>query len=176
MIIKINRNIKLELIGEKHAQQIFEMIDKNRICLREWLSFVDKMQTIEFAENFVKGTMQRNNNGIEYAFVIFEDDQAIGRIGVYKIDPQNKIGEIGYWLVENAQGKGIILQSCKTIIDFCFKELELNRIEIKCGTGNLKSKIIPEKLNFTYEGIVRQGEFLNNNFIDLAIYSLLKSD
>jgi len=176
MTLNIDQNIRLELITENHSQPIFDVVDKNRAHLREWLPFVDRMQTVEFAENFVKGTMQRNKDGNEFAFVIIDADQVIGRIGVYKIDGQNKIGEIGYWLAENAQGKGIITKSCKAVIDFCFSDLQLNRIEIKCGTENFKSKTIPEKLNFTKEGVIRRGELLYDKFIDLNLYSLLKSD
>ena len=176
MIINIDENIKIELINENHSQPIFDIVDKNRIHLRQWLPFVDRMQTVEFAENFVKGTIQRNKDGNEFAFVIIENDKVIGRIGVYKIDGQNKIGEIGYWLAENLQGKGIITKSCKALIDFCFSDLQLNRIEIKCGTENFKSKTIPEKLNFTKEGVIREGELLYDKFIDLNLYSLLKTD
>lgn len=176
MTITVDHDIKLELITENHAQSIFDIVDRNRTHLREWLPFVDRMQTVQFAENFVKGTMQRNQEGNEYAFVIVANDKVIGRIGVYKIDSQNKIGEIGYWLAEGVQGKGIITKSCKSIIDFCFSDLQLNRIEIKCGTENHKSKVIPEKLNFTKEGVIRRGELLYGKFIDLNLYSLLKSD
>ena len=176
MIIKIDTNLSLELINESHARPIFDMVDKNRAHLRPWLPFVDRMQTVEFAENFVKGTLQRNKEGQEWAFVIIEKGAIVGRIGVYKIDNQNKIGEIGYWLVENLQGKGIITRSCAALIQFCFNDLKMNRIEIKCGTENLKSKSIPEKLNFTDEGIIRQGEWLYDRFIDLNLYALLKSD
>ena len=176
MIIGLDENIKIELINENHSQPIFDIVDKNREYLRVWLPFVDNMVTAKFAENFVKGTIQRNKDGNEYAFVITENQHVIGRVGVYKIDNQNKTGEIGYWLIENMQGKGIITKSCREIADFCFDTLQLNRIEIKCGTENFKSKIIPEKLNFTKEGVIRQGEFLYDKFIDLNLYSLLKTD
>lgn len=176
MTINISPTIRLELITEKDAEPIFNLVDKNRLHLRPWLPFVDKMQTVEFAENFVKGTMQRNKEGLEYAFAIFLENQLVGRIGVFNINLQNKIGEIGYWLAQNVQGKGIITQSCQALINFCFANLQLNRIEIKCGTQNLKSNIIPQKLNFTHEGVLRQAEWLYGNFIDLNLYSLLKSE
>jgi ribosomal-protein-serine acetyltransferase len=176
MKIKIDENLRVELINASHSELIFEMVENNRAHLREWLPFVDRMKNVQFADNFVNETMQRNKGGIEYAFVIFESGIAIGRIGVYKIDHQNKIGEIGYWLVKNMQGKGIITRTCKTIIDFCFINLDLNRIEIKCGKENLKSKTIAEKLNFSNEGIIRQGELLHEKFIDLNLYSLLKEE
>ena len=77
MIINIDENIKIELINENHSQPIFDIVDQNRIHLRQWLPFVDRMQTVEFAENFVKGTMQRNKDGHEFAFVIIENDKVI---------------------------------------------------------------------------------------------------
>ncbi|MBK7633025.1 MAG: GNAT family N-acetyltransferase [Saprospiraceae bacterium] len=52
---------------------------------------------------------------------------------MHKIDHQNKIGEIGYWLTY-VQGKGITTSACEALLSFCFNELQLNRIEIKCGT------------------------------------------
>ena len=92
MTIKIDDKIRIELIEEKHTQPIFEMVNNNRKHLRPWLPFVDRMQTADFTQNFVKGTMQRNNEGNEFAFVVIDNDKMVGRVGVYKIDNQNKIG------------------------------------------------------------------------------------
>lgn len=176
MNVKVDEQVSIELINETHADQIFDMVNNNREHLREWLPFVDRMQTVTFAQNFINGTMERNEGGTEYAFVIKNNQTVVGRIGVYKIDVQNKIGEIGYWIVEGFQGKGIVTKACKAILEFCFNELNLNRVEIRCGTGNVKSKAIPERFNFKQEGIIRQGELLYDKFIDLHLYSLLRSE
>lgn len=176
MKINIEDHIRIELIEEKHIQSIFDLVNDNRNHLRQWLPFVDQMTSVEYAEKFVNGTMQRNKEGIEYAFVIFNKNEMVGRVGVYKIDSQNSICEIGYWIIEKSQGNGIITKCCRELLNFCFDNLSLNRIEIKCGTENYKSKKIPEKLNFTKEGIIRQGERLFDTFIDLNLYSLLKAD
>lgn len=174
--LDINDEIRLELINESHSKSIFELVNENRAYLREWLTFVDKMQSVEFAENFVNGTMQRNKEGIEYAFVIINQESLIGRVGIYKIDMQNKFGEIGYWLDEKMQGNGIITASCKKIIDFSFNDLKLNRLEIKCGIQNSKSEAIAHRLNFKKEGTIRQGELVNEKFVDLNLFSLLKEE
>ena len=93
MVIKVNSAIHLDLINDTHALPIFNLVQQNRLYLKSWLSFVDKMDSLTFAENFVKGTMKRNQEGVEYAFVIVEKEIIVGRIGVYKIDLQNKITE-----------------------------------------------------------------------------------
>ncbi len=176
MQILIEEHLRLELIHEQHAKPIFELVDKNRKYLRTWLTFVDHMKNIAFAEKFVAGTMQRNRAGQEYAFVIMEHEQVIGRIGIYKIDHESKIGEIGYWIAEAAQGKGIVTRACKAMMPFCFGDLQLNKLEIKCGTHNLKSQHIAERLHFTKEGIIRAGEWNNGQYIDLNAYGLLKAE
>lgn len=176
MKIELDKTVYLEEVKESDAKLIFEAVEKNRNFLRQWLSFVDKMQSIEFAENFLKTVLQKRRDGIEYGFSIFENSDLIGRISIHKIDNQNRIGEIGYWLVESAQGKGIMTKACKAMIAFGFIDLKLNRIEIKCGTENSKSSAIPMKLNFTKEGIIRQSELLNGKFIDLNLFSLLADE
>ena len=176
MNIRVNEEIRLELIKEDHAVLLFNTVDHNRVYLKKWLSFIDAMHNLHFAEEFVKRSMAQYKEGREAGFVIFYKEDMVGRIGVYKIEPYNRIGEIGYWLTENAQGKGIVTKACEALIDYCFAELKLNRLEIKCGTENKKSQAIPERIGFTKEGIIRQGEFLYDHFIDLYLYSLLQKE
>ncbi len=43
---------ELKIIQRKSFTTHFELVDKNRIHLREWFPFVDIIQTVQFAENF----------------------------------------------------------------------------------------------------------------------------
>jgi ribosomal-protein-serine acetyltransferase len=174
MTLSVSQKIQLQLLNQIHSKAIYDLVMKDSKHLNEWLPWVDRMKSVDFIEQFIKGSEERNKSGIEYAFAIEENHKVVGRIGVYKIDPQNKIGEIGYWIGHDHQGKGIAIQSCKALIEFCFNTLELNRIEIKCGKENIKSQRIPEQLNFTHEGVLRKAEWLHHEFIDLNLYSLLK--
>jgi len=176
MTIHVNDNITLELLDTKHAAETFALINANRQYLREWLPWVDNMRTIENFENYIQRTQQQLKDGTDYGYIILYNGKIAGRIGLHYIDMQNKTGAVGYWLGETFTGNGIIAKACAAIINFAFTSLELNRIEIKCGTGNNKSKAIAERLGFTQEGVLRQAEFVNTHFIDLYIYSMLKTE
>ena len=52
----------------------------------------------------------------------------------------------------------------------------MNRVEIRCATGNKKSCAIPERLGFTFEGIQRNGGWLYDRFVDYRIYSILANE
>ena len=176
MNLQVNKNLRLVLWAAEHAEPTFEIIESNRTFLRQWLAFVDNMQTVEQIYNYSKFALQRNADGLEAGFVIFENDKLIGRIGINRIVKENKIGEIGYWIVEAAQGKGIITECSRAMLDYGFNKLNLNRIELKCAVENVKSARVAEKLNFTKEGQLRQAEWLNGKFVDLYLFSLLKNE
>ena len=72
--------------------------------------------------------------------------------------------------------KGIMSKSCEALINYGFNQLNLNRIDIKAATENIKSRAIPERLKFKQEGILRETEFLYDHFIDLVVYGMLKED
>jgi ribosomal-protein-serine acetyltransferase len=134
------------------------------------------MRTLEDFKRYIGNSKQRYANHVENGYVIMANDEMIGRIGVYNIDMHNRHASIGYWLDQQWTGKGIITNVCKVVITWAFKNLALNRIEIRCGTENYKSQAIPERLGFKKEGIIRQGEFVNGQFIDLCVYAMLKEE
>ena len=63
--------------------------------------------------------------------------------------------------------------ACRALVNYAFHEFKLHRVEIKCATGNTKSCAIPERLLFTKEGIIKDGEWLYDHFVDLVIYRML---
>lgn len=174
MKIVVDEQIQLELIDTHHAHALFEIASENKSHLAQWLTWVAFMQDVEFMHTFVKNSKQRIADKQEYSFVILFNNIVVGRIGVYKLDHFNKIGEIGYWIAEEYQGYGITTKACSALIKFCFEEILLNRIEIKCATQNTKSMGIPERLGFKLEGVLRSAENLNGEFVDLNLYSLIK--
>ena len=171
----IDENLTLEPIKEKHSDEIYYAIDSNRKHLRTWLPFVDFTLKARHTLDFIKSVLDDPKES-QIVFIIKQKDEFIGLIGLKDIDYLNKKVEIGYWLVENAVGKGIMSRSTKKVINFCFKNLEMHRVQIKCGIKNYKSIAIPERLEFTFEGIERCGEFHFSHYIDLNVYSLLKHE
>jgi ribosomal-protein-serine acetyltransferase len=176
MVLIIDNTLSLQLLEDRHAVSIFELVNTNRVHLREWLPWVIKIQTLEHFREYIIGHQVRFTDNSDVSFVIIHEGKVAGRIGVYNIDSINKIGSVGYWLGEDFIGKGIALRSCEQILNYCFSVLFLNRVEIKCATKNSKSQAIPIKLNFKNEGIIRQGEFIHNEYIDLYCFSMLQKE
>ena len=176
MRIPVTENTALELTSELHANTLFRAVDSNREHLSQFLPWIDSMLSEYDMYQYLKGSKMLIEEKRELSFVIVSEGFAIGRIGFHNINNQNKNASIGYWLAKDAEGKGIITQSCRKLIPHGFQTLNLNRIEIRAAANNRRSRAVAENLSFKKEGILREAELVNGNYLDLVLYSILKNE
>ncbi len=174
--IPVDSEIKLRQPMECDAEELFRQVDANRLYLRQWLPWLDLNLSAADSLRFIKDTRDDFLISQAIVFIILNKREIIGVIELQNIDPVNRKASIGYWLAARYAGKGIMPKVCNKIIAWCFEELLLNRVEIKVACDNKRSEAIPLKLGFHYEGILRQGEWLYDHFVDLKLYSLLQSE
>lgn len=166
----------LGLFEPYHAEELFALVDQNRVYLREWMAWVDGTLSVADMHSFIKFSRQQfaDNNGFQAG--IWYHGALAGVVGFHAIDWSNYKTEIGYWLGAQFQGKGLMTRSVAALTDYAFKTMKLNRVGISCAPENRRSRAIPERLGFTNEGITRQVEWLYDHFVDHVMYGMLASD
>lgn len=174
--LPVREGLEIRLLEPHHAPLIFARVEAEREYLGEWLPWVESTGSAAHVGAFLEKSLAKftANNGFDAG--IWLEGEFAGGIGVHYYDWENRRTEIGYWLSQAATGRGIMTACCRTVIRYLFDELHLHRVEIRCATGNLKSRRIPERLGFTLEGTLRRAQFLNDRYVDLAIYGLLRGD
>ena len=173
MIIKVRKNLELRTLVPGNADEVFEVTDRNREYIREWLPWVDDVKSpYNSRETIVKWQKELRDKS-EYIFGIFLGGNYIGNIGLH-VNINNNSAMIGYWLSADRQGMGIMTDCVRTLTDFAFDELDLNRIWICCAFGNKKSRAIPERLGFVQEGILQDDMALYGVYHDKVIYGVVK--
>jgi len=100
----------------------------------------------------------------------------IGTIVIRELNSPDKKAEMGYTLARSATGKGFITEAAEAFVDYAFKKLKLNRVEICCATKNPASRRVIRRLHADYEGISRQALILRGKFHDEHRYALLKKE
>ena len=173
---QINSKIRLELVEISMAGVIFETIERDREYLKKWLPFVNFTKEVSDTEAFIESLTAQTEKKKDMVYSIWYKLEFAGLIGFKDTDWINHKTELGYWLAEKMQGKGIITLCAEKLIHYAFNKLNMNRIQIKVAKGNKKSAAIPARLCFSYEGTERQGEWYQNRYYDLNDFSLLKSD
>ena len=174
--IRINPTTELRCLAVDDAEALFAALDDNRQHLRQWLPWLDFNKESSDSVAFIKRSQKLLANGTGFVMGIWVADELVGTIGQNSIDWSAKIGYLGYWLSQSAQGNGIVTAACRALISHAFDELKLNRIDIRCATGNARSCAIPQRLGFTHEGVLRQAEWLYDHYVDHNVYGLLAGE
>lgn len=91
----------------------------------------------------------------------------------YRPNWKNLTVELGYWLDSALQGKGIVTQACRTMMQHAFEEHHMQKVVISFAIDNPRSRAIAERLGFLQEGILRQVVRLHNRSVDGVFYGLL---
>jgi [ribosomal protein S5]-alanine N-acetyltransferase len=115
-----------------------------------------------------------NNEGINWAITIKGNPKLIGIIGHYKIQLENYRAEIGYMILPEFNGKGIVTEAIKEVARYGFEEMQLHSIEAVIDPNNLASERVLQKNGFVKEAHILENEYFDGKFIDTVIYSLLR--
>lgn len=114
-----------------------------------------------------------NNEGINWAITLKNDPKMIGLIGHYKIKPEHFRAEIGYMLLPEYHGKGIITEAIQETVKYGFEIMQLHSVEAIIDPENLASEKVLQKSGFVKEAHLKENEYYEGRFLDSVIYSIL---
>jgi len=174
--LQVDDDLHLEEIKLSHAGLVFEVIERDRNYLRRWLPFVDQTRRIKDTERYIRTILSPSLRKQNCVYTIWYRGEFAGLAGYKDTDLINHKSEIGYWLTEKLQGRGIMTRAVRKLVDFGFRNMQLNRIQIRVAVGNARSAAIARRLGFESEGIERNGEYHTDRYFDLEVFSMLKSE
>ena len=111
-----------------------------------------------------------------WGIVLKETNQLIGNIAVVGNNPKTKTKTMGYVLEETFWNHGYMSEALAEVIAFLFANTDVNRIEAEHDIENPGSGHVMKKADMCFEGILRQAGFNNRGIVDVALYSILRSD
>jgi len=104
------------------------------------------------------------------------DNQTFHGVGGFNnLSKEHRKAEVGFWLLPESWGQGIMNETIPVMCDYVFEQLKLHRIEGFVETDNQACINAIEKLGFTYEGTMKECEVKNDKLISLAIYARFKN-
>lgn len=172
--LRIDEDLELALPSDANIEKAFAVVMENYDHLHEWSAWVNEDFTLESVSDYYRRTLLKfAKNEDEIGLNIVYKGEIVGGAGFHEINWTAKSAEIGYWLAKSATGKGLVTKSVVRLLEYGFDERNLNRIVIKCVPENTKSRAIPERLDFSIEGLERESSWLHTRFVDHVVYSML---
>lgn len=135
-----------------------------------------KMTAAE-AEKAVAKMVEECETPFSYHWVITHEEQVIGRIKAWDIDPYNGHLQLGYDIGSEYRGRGYMTEAARAVIRFLFAEAEVHRVFCSVREGNTASRRVCEKSGMRLEGVLRQHYARQDGkFDDVCIFGIVRDD
>lgn len=158
------------------AAPLAALVSANLDHLGSYLPQVAALADPGVARQHLEYAVASGLDGSLYEWHIFTGGELCGAIRVHHIEAANRKASIAYYLGGGQQGKSLATMSVRAVIAWCFEQLDMNRVELRCASANLASQSVARRLGFSWEGMLRQAELLNGSFVDHFVYGLLKEE
>lgn len=134
-------------------------------------SLADSMAFIRFAhDNYLKG------NTVDPLAITLKSNPGyvIGAVGAFWVNRPHKIMELGATLSEEYWGKGLMVEALRALVDHCWKNSDVVRIQSRCKLGNLQSRKMMQKMGMTFEGLMRSSLYCKGKHWDMEMFGLVR--
>ncbi|MBL0739134.1 GNAT family N-acetyltransferase [Flavobacterium sp. GN10] len=161
LILRNIKNTDVILIHKLHSDTIV-----NAFVGRESSSSLKKAE-----EYIIKiQNLIAKNECIYWVIAEKENNNLIGSICLWNFDVENEIVEIGYEMLSEFQGKGIMTEAIKKIIEYTFEKIKAKIITAFPSSDNINSVSILKKMNFELEK--KKYNNTHQNIKNLVTYTL----
>ncbi|WP_277234028.1 GNAT family N-acetyltransferase [Hymenobacter sp. YC55] len=106
--------------------------------------------SIDDARNFIVAINEnvQSNKSIYWAITLTDTNNMIGTICLFNFSENHSKAEIGYELLPDFQGKGVMQEAISSVVNFGFQQVGLKAIEAYTRFDNQRSTKVLERLNF----------------------------
>jgi RimJ/RimL family protein N-acetyltransferase len=173
-----DRRLRLRPWRAEHVQPQVAAVRASMASLGRWLPWCHPGYDETDARSWINACQSHWRQGEQYAFAIHDalDGSLLGGVGLNQRNRQQRSANLGYWVRQSHQGRGIAAQACRLIARFGFDQLGLIRIEVVALVDNLPSRRTAEKAGARFEGIARQRLWIHEQARDAAVYALVPGD
>ncbi len=155
-------------------ENIYKGLSNPRVTECYGLSYDSLEATKEQIDRYAY--LENSGTGNWWAICFSENHCFLGAAGFTRLDNQNRNGEVGYWLLPEYWGIGFMQEALGMVCRYGFEELDLHRIQASVESENVRSKNLLKRLDFRYEGTLKDCEIKDGAFISYDLFAKLKGE
>lgn len=157
------------------AEPLFEAARESTGDVFPWLEWCHAQYSLAEAVEWVTSRAALFADGTEYTFAIVGDDgRYLGGCGLNQVNRLHRFANLGYWVRSSATGRGVAPEAVRQVAAFAFQETDLERLEIVCAVGNVRSQRVAERAGAVREGILKSRLVLHGRSVDAVMFSLVR--
>ena len=171
--------LQIRLINIEDALPFLQLIEQNRERLTLYFpKTLSLIRDIETTRQFINLKLTEASRKECYWFLIFSSikNKLIGALVIKDTDMSVPKCELAYFIDAEYEGKGITSIATQWLVNYCFEELGMEKINIRINPGNEGSKRVALKNGFSKKGHMKK-EYRNGygELTDVEYYGLTKN-
>lgn len=129
-------------------------------------------ETMAYFDKMNKGV--DDNKWIIWAIQHKQSNKVIGSISIWNINIEQMSGELGYGIIPDYQGQGLMREALLSVVEYGFNIMNLKSLDAYTEENNLKSISLLEKCNFIEVNRVDDEGYFSNRVYHMVVYRLEK--
>jgi diamine N-acetyltransferase len=169
----IGKKVYLRPIEKEDMKIVFEAVHDEEI---RYMTGTKRTFTMEQLHEYYERVIKEETR-VEFTICLLDGDENIGDVSIMDIDQDNK--KAGFRIALHHPkyfNQGYGTEAVQLALQFVFKELQLNRLQLEVFSHNLRGIKSYEEAGFKKEGILRQSLYINNQYSDEIIMGMLRED
>jgi ribosomal-protein-serine acetyltransferase len=169
-------DVEVRLPQPWDAEELYKISAENQDYLRPWLRWAEEQQSVETSRGFLVHSMHALADNSEVVWTVWYKGEIAGLVGTSAIDWRSRKIEVGYWLGEGFEGKGLMSAALRRMLDHLFGTLDLHRVELYINPKNEPSRTVAKRFGFTHEATLRRFYLSDGALVDMEVHGLLQSE
>ena len=175
-MIKLVDNYNIDRIIADDSKSIHKLMTSNVERFKRYFpKTLEENQTPKLAKKFALKKAQEFENQEEFLFTIKDSIEVIGLVYIKELDWKKKQGEFAYCVGKGYGGIGLITNAVKSLVEFAFKNLDLEVLQIIVHKQNLPSVKVAQNSGFSWQKtLLKEYTPPNELPLDMELYELYK--
>ncbi|BFH68950.1 putative N-acetyltransferase YoaA [Paenibacillus dendritiformis] len=171
----LTERLLLRAMEERDCRDLFDLYSLEEVVRYTPLEPFRSMQDVIREWNWHQEIFAEQS-GLRWVIEDKSSAKVIGTCGFLQYEKTHRRIELGYDLAPPYWGRGVMTEAARRVLSFGFRDMGVNRIEAKIDPENIASERLLLRLGFQKEGVMRQHEFEKGRYVDIAVFSLLRSE
>lgn len=107
-------------------------------------------------------------------WAIVRADAVVGRVGFRELRLVDGAGEVAYWVLPAARGRGVAARALTAVTDWMFTHVGLHRATLSHSTRNEPSCRVAAKAGYAYEGTQVEQALHADGWHDMHLHARVR--
>ncbi len=145
--------------------------------LSPWMSWAVTPPSMDETRLYCRRALLEWHDRETLDYRLFLGEDFVGNCAIHSINWDVPAAQLGYWLHQNFQGRGLMNEAVARLTQLAFDEMKLVRLEIRCNARNLASAGVASRAGFEREAHLRKSYRSKDGTLnDALIFARIAAD